>query len=44
MKQNWDLCEAHEKSLSEVKELKRFQGSTFDTVEELQNCRMQSIV
>ena len=31
MKQNWDLREAHEKNLSEVEELKRFQGSTFDT-------------
>ena len=25
-------CKAHEKSLSEMKELKRFQGSTFDTI------------
>ena len=25
-------CEAHEKSLSEMKELKRFQGSTFDSL------------
>ena len=32
LKQNWDLREAHEKSLSEMKELKRFQGSTFDTI------------
>ena len=32
LKQNWDLREAHEKSLSEMEELKRFQGSTFDTV------------
>ena len=31
MAQNWDLREAYEKSLSEVEELKRFQGSTFDT-------------
>ena len=30
LKQNWDLREAHENSLSEMKELKRFQGSTFD--------------
>ena len=30
LKQNWDLREAHEKSLSEIEELKRFQGSTFD--------------
>ena len=28
---NRDLGEAHEKSLSEMEELKRFQGSTFDT-------------
>ena len=32
LKQNWDLREAHEKSLSEMEELKRFQGSTFDTI------------
>ena len=32
LKQNWDLCEAHEKSLNEMEELKRFQGSTFDTI------------
>ena len=30
--QNRDLREAHETSLSEMEELKRFQGSTFDTV------------
>ena len=30
-KQNWDLREAHEKSLNEMEELKRFQGSTLDT-------------
>ena len=29
LKQNWDLREAHEKSLNEMEELKRFQGSTF---------------
>ena len=29
--QNWDLREAHEKSLKEVEELKKFQSSTFDT-------------
>ena len=34
LKQNWDLREAHEKSLSEVEELKRFQGSTFQTIAE----------
>ena len=32
LKQNWDLREAHEKSLNEMKELKRFQGSTCDTI------------
>ena len=29
---NWDFREAHERSLSEMEELKRFQGSTFDTI------------
>ena len=29
--QNRELREAHEKSLNEMEELKRFQGSTFDT-------------
>ena len=32
LKQHWDLREAHEKSLSEMEELKRFQGSTFETI------------
>ena len=32
LKQNWDLREAHEKSLYEMEELKLFQGSTFDTI------------
>ena len=32
LKQNWDLREVHEKSVSEMEELKRFQGSTFDTI------------
>ena len=32
MKQNWDLREAHEKSLTEMEELKKFQSSTFDTI------------
>ena len=31
LKQNWDLREAHKKSLKEMKELKKFQSSTFDT-------------
>ena len=30
LEQNRELREAHEKSLSEMEELKRFQGSTFD--------------
>ena len=30
-KQYWDLREAHEKSLTEMEEFKRFQGSTLDT-------------
>ena len=30
LKQNRDLREAHMKSLNEMEELKRFQGSTFD--------------
>ena len=32
MKQNQDVREAHEKSLNEMEELERFQGSTFDTI------------
>ena len=32
LKQNWDLREAHERSPSEMEELKRFQGSTFETI------------
>ena len=32
LKQNWDLREAHDKSLKEMKELKKFQSSTFDTI------------
>ena len=32
LKQNWDLREAHEKSLNEMEELKRIQVSTFDTI------------
>ena len=31
LEQNRELREAHEKSLNEMEELKRFQGSTFDT-------------
>ena len=30
--QNWDLREAHGKSLKEMEELKKFQSSTFDTI------------
>ena len=32
LKQNWDLREAHEKSLNEIEEMKRLQGSTFETI------------
>ena len=32
LKQNCDLREAHDKSLKEMEELKKFQSSTFDTV------------
>ena len=32
LKQNWDLREANVKSLNEIKELKRLQGSTFDAM------------
>ena len=32
LKQNWDLREAHDKSLNEMNELKKFQSSTFDTI------------
>ena len=32
LRQNWDLREAREKSLNEMEELKRFQGSTFGTI------------
>ena len=31
MEQNREIREAHEKSLNEKEELKRFEGSTFDT-------------
>ena len=32
LKLNWDLREAHEKSLKEMEELKKFQSSTFGTI------------
>ena len=32
LQQNWELREAHDKSLIEMEELKKFQSSTFDTV------------
>ena len=32
LKQNWDVREAHEKSFNDMEELKRFQGSAFDTI------------
>ena len=31
LKQNWDLREAHQRSLTEMEELRKFQSSTFDT-------------
>ena len=31
LQQNWELREAHNKSLNEMEELKKFQSSTFDT-------------
>ena len=32
LQQNWELREAHEKSLKEMEELKKFQSSTFNTI------------
>ena len=32
LQQNWDLRDAHSKSLNEMEELKKFQSSTFDTI------------
>ena len=32
LQQKWELREAHNKSLNEMKELKKFQSSTFDTI------------
>ena len=32
LKQNWELREAHRKSLNEMEELKKFQSSTFDAI------------
>ena len=32
LQQNWELREAHNKSLNEMEELKKFQSSTFDTI------------
>ena len=37
LKQNWDLREAHEKSLSEMEELKRFQGSAIREIFKMLN-------
>ena len=34
LKYNWDFRDAQEKSLNEMEELKRFQGSTFDNCDE----------
>ena len=38
LSQNWDLREAHEKSLTELEELKRFQGSTIQEQQNEINC------
>ena len=32
LQQNWELCDARDKSLNEMEELKKFQSSTFDTI------------
>ena len=32
LKQNWDLRDAHDKTLKEMEELKKFQSSTFDII------------
>ena len=32
LQQNWELREAHKKSLNEMEELKKFQSSTFDSI------------
>ena len=32
LQQNWELCEDHQRSLTEIEELRKFQSSTFDTI------------
>ena len=44
LKQKWDLREAHEKSLAEMEELMRFQGSTFDTIARIKLCEDQDTI
>ena len=44
LKQNWDLRDAHKKSLKEMEELKKFQSSTFDTIARYRICKMKLIV
>ena len=56
LKQNWELREAHHKSLNEMEDLKKFQSSTFDTIARrtrtlswnllarYRNCKMKLIV
>ena len=44
LKQNWDLREAHEKSFNEMEELKRFQGSTFDTISRRKSVEDQNTI
>ena len=44
LKQNWDLREAHEKSLSEMEELKRFQILSLNSLARYRNWKMKLIV
>ena len=42
--QNWDLREVHETSFNEMEELKRFQGSTFDTIARRKLVEVRNII
>ena len=44
MKQNWDPREAHEKSLKEMEDLKKFLSSTFDTIARRRQVEDQDII
>ena len=44
LKQNWDSREAHEKSLKEMEELKKFQRSTFDPIARRRLVEHQDII